>query len=112
MTHISEAPTRLKVSANSLASLDTNEIAKSNEELADQDNVVEFTPEAPDEEVAEIFVEEATEALEAMNNQIKALKLNFTDKEILAAIHRIYHTLKGSGKIAGAIHISDFSTTI
>ena len=114
VTHISEAPTRMKVNANTLlgdittGDKDTNQVSNK----ASPENVVEFAPESPDSEVAEIFIEEATEELDKMAEQIKVLRIDLSDKETLSNIHRIYHTLKGSGKIAGAIHISDFSSTV
>ena len=112
VTHISEAPTRLKINANSLS----KSIAKhTNEYLANNNSpgkVSEFSPEIPDHEVAEIFIEEAQEELGKMARHISTLEIEHDNQEALSKIYRIYHTLKGSGKIAGAIHISDFSSTI
>ena len=105
VTHISEAPTRLKVNALTLPKMDST--------LENQEsNILPITSDEIDEEVIEIFIEEAFEELTEMTTHLKSLRLNPSDEEALSNIRRAYHTLKGSGKIAGANDISDFSHQI
>jgi len=105
VTHISEAPTRLKVNALSLPKMESTLENKSPE-------VLSITPDEIDEEVVEIFIEEAFEELTEMTTHLQSLRLNPNDEDALSNIRRAYHTLKGSGKIAGANDISDFSCQV
>jgi len=65
-----------------------------------------------DREVANIFVEEAYEELSQIGRSLKGLRLGDIDPHALAQVRRSYHTLKGSGRIAGAIGISEFAFAI
>ena len=47
-----------------------------------------------------------------MSDHLQTLKLNPNDTDALSNIRRAFHTLKGSGKIAGANDISNFSDTV
>jgi len=105
VTHISEAPTRLKVNALTLPKMDSSlDIQES--------KVLPLSNDEIDEEVIEIFIEEAFEELTEMTSHLQSLKLNPSDEDALNNIRRSYHTLKGSGKIAGANDISDFSRQV
>lgn len=65
-----------------------------------------------DEELVEIFAEEAYEALSEMGQALQTLRVNNDDQSALANMRRVYHTLKGSGRIAGANELSEFATVI
>lgn len=105
VTHISDAPTKAKVNASSLTTIEGNIGSKdANPNLQQQEPI--------DQEVKEIFIEEAYQELAHMSKQLDVLQLNPTDKEAIGFLRRAYHTLKGSGKIAGAHHISDFSALV
>ncbi|SFK26627.1 Hpt domain-containing protein [Methylophaga sulfidovorans] len=59
-----------------------------------------------DREVAEIFIEEATEVLQELARQIPAW-INENDQIALAETRRHFHTLKGSGRMANATVIAE-----
>lgn len=102
VTHISEAPTRLKVNANSLPKIEDTIPNLATSTAHDETDDI-------DEEVVEIFIEEAFEEIADMAAHLQSLKLNPSDEDALSNIRRAYHTLKGSGKIAGANYISEYS---
>jgi chemosensory pili system protein ChpA (sensor histidine kinase/response regulator) len=62
-----------------------------------------------DEEIVEIFIEEALEVLENLNTHLPAWKKNNEDAEALTVVRRSFHTLKGSGRLIGADLIGEFS---
>ncbi len=62
-----------------------------------------------DEEIVEIFIEEAIEVLEELHNFVPQWKENHNNEEAKANIRRSFHTLKGSGRLIGAELIGEFS---
>ena len=62
-----------------------------------------------DEEILEIFIEEAEEELASMHEQLPVWLANSESSESLASIRRSYHTLKGSGRLVGAMRIGEFA---
>jgi len=62
-----------------------------------------------DEEIVEIFIEEAIEVLEELHTYLPQWISNHDDEEALAVIRRSFHTLKGSGRLLGAEMIGEFS---
>ena len=62
-----------------------------------------------DEEIVEIFIEEAVEVLSELHNYLPQWKANYNDEEALAVVRRSFHTLKGSGRLLGAELIGEFS---
>ncbi len=62
-----------------------------------------------DEEILEIFIEEALEELESLNEHMPKWVSNVDDTESLTTIRRSFHTLKGSGRLIGAELIGEFS---
>jgi len=65
-----------------------------------------------DDEVAEIFAEEAEEETQKLARYLETLKGDINNRDALNYIRHIYHTLKGSGRIAGATDISEFAAAI
>ena len=65
-----------------------------------------------DEEIVEIFIEEAVEVLGELHENVPIWKADANDEESLAIIRRSFHTLKGSGRIVGAQLIGEFSWKI
>lgn len=63
----------------------------------------------PDEEILEIFLEEAEEELESINGELPKWLANADDKDALGNVRRSFHTLKGSGRIVGAMRIGEFA---
>ncbi|WMS85880.1 Hpt domain-containing protein [Pleionea litopenaei] len=55
-----------------------------------------------DDDVLEIFLEEAEEELASINELFPLLQENHDDEESLTTIRRSFHTLKGSGRLVGA----------
>jgi chemosensory pili system protein ChpA (sensor histidine kinase/response regulator) len=72
-------------------------------------------PAAPtlvDAEFLQIFVEEARENVERLQNLFPQWEENPLDAEALRDLRRVFHTLKGSGRMVGARRISEFSWSI
>lgn len=72
-----------------------------------------------DDEIAEIFLEEAEEVLEQLRVQQIQLNNNkiFLPEQqeawfCLNEIRRFFHTLKGSGRMAGAAHLGEFAWAV
>ncbi len=62
-----------------------------------------------DEEIVEIFIEEAVEVLGELHTYLPQWEANENDEEALAVVRRSFHTLKGSGRLLGADLIGEFS---
>lgn len=60
-----------------------------------------------EEDLIEIFLEEAKDILVNLKQNLKNLKSDFYDFEQLKQIHRYFHTLKGSGRMIGLRHFGD-----
>ena len=65
-----------------------------------------------DDEILEIFRQEAQEQLETIEEFYPAWKRNHDDAESLQAVRRAFHTLKGSGRTVGASLIAEFAWEI
>jgi chemosensory pili system protein ChpA (sensor histidine kinase/response regulator) len=65
-----------------------------------------------DEEILEIFLEEADEVIGTMQENLRAWKKNTSDSEALTVLRRSYHTIKGSGRLAGAKVVGEFAWAI
>ena len=55
-----------------------------------------------DDEIIEIFLEEAEEVRETLNEFWPQFKANTTDQDALTTSRRAFHTLKGSGRMVNA----------
>ena len=62
-----------------------------------------------DEEILEIFIEEAEEEIESLNERLPKWIQNNDDRDSLDTIRRSFHTLKGSGRLVGAMRIGEFA---
>ncbi len=67
----------------------------------------QMPPEDIDEEILEIFVEEVEEVLEEIATHFKSWKVNPDDMNALKELRRAFHTLKGSGRLVGAMVIGE-----
>ncbi|MDO3387584.1 Hpt domain-containing protein [Gilvimarinus sp. SDUM040013] len=65
-----------------------------------------------DDEILEIFVEEAGEVTEAINEYFPRWAQNFDDSESLTEFRRAFHTLKGSGRMVGASDIGELAWAV
>ncbi len=62
-----------------------------------------------DEDILEIFLEEASEVMDEIQIAMTQLKANADDQKALQNLRRAFHTLKGSGRLVGAKAISDIA---
>jgi HPt (histidine-containing phosphotransfer) domain-containing protein len=69
-------------------------------------------PDEIDPEIAEIFVEEATEVIETLETHFPLWQQTPAEGESLAEIRRAFHTLKGSGRMVGAETVGDLAWSI
>ncbi|MFT5594705.1 MAG: chemosensory pili system protein ChpA (sensor histidine kinase/response regulator) [Oceanicoccus sp.] len=65
-----------------------------------------------DDEIIEIFLEEAQEVLETIEEFWPVFKANNGDSDALATTRRAFHTLKGSGRMVGAEEIGETAWAI
>lgn len=65
-----------------------------------------------DEEIIEIFIEEATEVLETIAQYFPQWAKNFDNINALTEFRRAFHTLKGSGRMVGANDIGELAWSI
>ncbi len=73
---------------------------------------VDATAQGVDPEIVSIFIEEANELLEAMGGLLARARAQPDDWGNLTTLRRSYHTLKGSGRMAGLHAIGDAAWTI
>ncbi|MDE2270586.1 MAG: Hpt domain-containing protein, partial [Xanthomonadaceae bacterium] len=62
-----------------------------------------------DEEIREVFVEEVGEEIANINVNLPAWKSNPDALDALRNVRRSFHTLKGSGRLVGALALGEFS---
>lgn len=65
-----------------------------------------------DDEVREIFIEEAEEVLEEMHSLLPVWKNDQGNADALTTIRRNFHTLKGSGRMVGATDVGELSWSV
>ena len=65
-----------------------------------------------DDEVLEIFLEEAEEEIEVIERILPEWTNDTNNIESLATIRRSFHTLKGSGRLVGAVTIGELSWAV
>lgn len=73
-------------------------------ESADDDEI--------DEEILEIFIEEAEEVTATINEYFPRWAQNFEDSDSLTEFRRAFHTLKGSGRMVGASDIGELAWAV
>ena len=62
-----------------------------------------------DDEIIEIFMEEADEAYGTISELLPMWVANTSNEDPLKEIRRAYHTLKGSGRLVGALDLGEFA---
>ncbi len=65
-----------------------------------------------DDEIIEIFIEEAQEVLESMDEYFPAYRDAPEDPRALAELRRAFHTLKGSGRLVGAATVGELAWAV
>jgi len=67
------------------------------------------TDDASDEEIIDIFVEEAEEVFQSIDRDLAVWRQRLTDRDALAGIRRGFHTLKGSGRMVKALDLGELA---
>ncbi len=62
-----------------------------------------------DEEILEIFIEEAEEEVATIRDLLPRWLADQEDQEALTTVRRSFHTLKGSGRLVGAMIMGEFA---
>ncbi|MBU2953066.1 Hpt domain-containing protein [Marinobacter sp. F3R08] len=75
------------------------------EESADDDDLI-------DDEILEIFVEEAGEVLDTIREYLPMLLRQHDDRSALSEVRRAFHTLKGSGRMVGALVVGELAWSV
>ncbi|MGC8119512.1 Hpt domain-containing protein [Marinobacter sp. VGCF2001] len=65
-----------------------------------------------DDEILEIFIEEAGEVLDTVREYLPMLLRQHDDRSALAEVRRAFHTLKGSGRMVGANVIGELAWSV
>ncbi|MDV7213851.1 Hpt domain-containing protein, partial [Azotobacter beijerinckii] len=65
-----------------------------------------------DEDLLEVFIEEAGEVLETLGEYFPRWRTDSTNKEALIEVRRAFHTLKGSGRMVRALIIGELAWSI
>ena len=65
-----------------------------------------------DDEIREVFVEEVQDEIDNLGRCLPAWKADVHDFDKLKPIRRSFHTLKGSGRLVGAVALGEFSWKI
>ena len=117
-----EHPKPISVEAVAAASREAQQAAKEQEtveiRVTDKPAVVALSTAAAlpeddiDEEILEIFIEEADEVVSAMKENLRTWRQNEQNEEALIILRRSYHTIKGSGRLAGAKVVGEFAWAI
>ncbi|GAB4345936.1 MAG: hypothetical protein Kow006_03730 [Gammaproteobacteria bacterium] len=87
----------------------TMEAAPAAEETVDLPPVL--APDA-DPETVEIFIEEAEEIRDAVAENYALWRQNQNDEAVLTELRRSFHTLKGSGRLVGAMRIGELAWAV
>ncbi|HWG76571.1 MAG TPA: Hpt domain-containing protein [Steroidobacteraceae bacterium] len=66
----------------------------------------------PDPELTRLFIEEASEEVAKIQQRFPVWDLNPLESEALLSVRRSFHTLKGSGRMVNARHISEFAWAV
>ncbi len=109
-TSIDLTDQEIEIEAEAEAGESATEPAPVKPEVSPQDvEAYSILADDADEEIVEIFIEEAVEVLGELHNYLPQWKANNDDEEALAVVRRSFHTLKGSGRLLGANLIGEFS---
>lgn len=75
------------------------------QESADEEDFI-------DDDIIEIFVEEAGEVLDTINEMLPRWEENWEDEDARAETRRAFHTLKGSGRMVGALDAGELAWSV
>ena len=89
---------------------DTEQLSIVEELKPAKPDVKEFSlPEDIDDEIVEIFSEEAREEHANISRLLPLWRADTSDEESLREMRRSFHTLKGSGRLVGAADVGEFA---
>ena len=74
---------------------------------AETTRLVDSKPEERDTALLEIFVEEATEVIAAVQSNLVDLERDRSRRDLLVDTRRAFHTLKGSGRMVGQVDLAE-----
>lgn len=80
--------------------------------LAEAQKPIESSLDEVDEDIKEIFIEEALEVLEDITPKFETWQQTQDDKALLTDIRRGFHTLKGSGRMVGATELGELAWSV
>lgn len=83
--------------------------------LAEEASVVVDEPEIEsdiDDEIIEIFIEEAGEVLDTLREYFPQWQKDMSDHDALVVVRRAFHTLKGSGRMVEAFDIGELAWSV
>jgi len=69
-------------------------------------------PEAADEEIMQIFIEDARDVFNNISKEFAVWRDNHDNMTALTELRRGYHTIKGSGRMVGASTIAEFAWAV
>ena len=98
----SESTSTLSVTNDGLEGVELEELSAEGEE--DEDEI--------DEEIIEIFVEEAAEVQQTLADTLPKVRAALDDEESLIVVRRAFHTLKGSGRMVEAKQVGELAWSI
>ncbi|MBU1690251.1 MAG: Hpt domain-containing protein [Gammaproteobacteria bacterium] len=76
------------------------------------ERLLDASEEAVDAEMLEIYLEEATEVLATVSENLQICHEQPGDREALTTIRRGFHTLKGSGRMVGLIDLGEVAWAV
>ena len=79
---------------------------------AGADQAAEDDDDLIDDEILEIFIEEAGEVLDTIREYLPMLLRQHDDRSALAEVRRAFHTLKGSGRMVGASVVGELAWSV
>ena len=65
-----------------------------------------------DPEIRNIFIEEAGEVLDELRRHLPQFRRDPGNRKVLLGVRRAFHTLKGSGRMVGALRIGEFGWAV
>lgn len=87
------------------------DVEPSEEAQAHEEDIAQQAEEF-DPEVIEIFVEEAADVAETLEQSLPVWQQNLADLDVLQDIRRGFHTLKGSGRMVGASDLGEMAWAV
>jgi chemosensory pili system protein ChpA (sensor histidine kinase/response regulator) len=65
-----------------------------------------------DEDILQVFIDEAREVIQVLNDCLIRWNANPGDRDALITVRRSFHTLKGSGRLVGAVEVGEYAWAV